>query len=150
MMIEGLFEILCLEAAAAGLNRKMIENKKENYRKALDNFNPGKVSKYDHEDFDRLMGDRGIIRNKAKIGAFISNAQAILRVQEEFGSFDKFIWSYVNDKPMDFSDKTRSIPLDMSKDLKKRGFKFLGPSTTTMFMFHAGMLRWIGEHCPWK
>jgi DNA-3-methyladenine glycosylase I len=145
-----LFEILCLEAAAAGLNRRMIENKKKNYRKAFDNFEPVVVAKYDHRDFDRLMADKGIIRNRAKISAFINNSQALLKIQEEHGSFDKFIWSFVNNKPVDFNEKNKAIPERMSKELKERGFQFTGPTTMSTFMFHAGMLRWMGEHCPWK
>jgi DNA-3-methyladenine glycosylase I len=145
-----LFEILCLEAAAAGLNRKMIEKKKENYRKAFDNFETRKVAKYDHRDFDRLMNDTGIIRNRAKISAFIKNSQAFLKIQEEYGSFDKYIWSFVNDKPINFNEKNKKIPEKMSKELKKKGFQFTGPTTMATFMFHTGMLRWVGEHCPWK
>jgi DNA-3-methyladenine glycosylase I len=145
-----LFEILCLEAAAAGLNRRMIENKKDNYRKAFDNFDPKKVAKYDHRDFDRLMSDKGIIRNRAKINAFINNSQALLKVQEEHGSFDKYIWSFVNDRPVNHNEKNKKIPETMSRELKKRGFQFTGPTTTATFMFYAGMLRWMGEHFPWK
>jgi DNA-3-methyladenine glycosylase I len=145
-----LFEIMSLKAAATGLNRRMIENKKENYRKAFDNFEPEKVAQYDYTDFDRLMNDKGIIRNRAKISAFINNSQALLKIQEEYGTFDKYIWSFVNNKPLDYNEKNKKIPEKMSKELKKRGFQFTGPTTMSTFMFHTGMLRWIGEHCPWK
>lgn len=147
---RALFEVLCLETAAAGLNRKMIEKKKENYRKAFDNFEPEKVAKYDYRDFDRLMNDTGIIRNRAKISAFMKNSQTILKIQQEYGSFDKYIWSFVKGKPVNFNEKNKKIPEKMSRELKKKGFKFTGPTTTATFMFHTGMLRWVGEHGSWK
>jgi DNA-3-methyladenine glycosylase I len=145
-----LFELMCLQAAAAGLNQRMIQKKREGYRRAFDGFDPKKVAGYDHRDFDRLMADEGIVRNRAKIGAFIDNARAFVRVQDEFGSFDRFIWSFVDNSPVDFTDENRGLPEVVGRELKKRGFKFMGPTTVAMFMFHSGMLRWIGEHCPWK
>jgi DNA-3-methyladenine glycosylase I len=142
-----LFEFMLLDAFQAGLSWKTILNKRENFRKAFDNFDPVAIAKYDESKYENLLTDAGIIRNRAKIKATISNAQAFLRVQEEFGTFDKYIWSFVNHQPVINSWKTLSelpaktaISDRMSKDLTKRGFKFVGSTICYAFMQAAGMV----------
>ncbi|UCC21357.1 MAG: DNA-3-methyladenine glycosylase I [Promethearchaeota archaeon] len=142
-----LFEFLILEGAQAGLSWNTILQKRENFRVAFDNFDYTKISKYTDEKIEELMNNEGIIRNKLKIGAFIANAKALLKVQKEFGSFDKYIWKFVNYKPIDNKYKELSeLPSkteqseQMSKDLKKRGFKFVGPTICYAFMQAVGMV----------
>lgn len=142
-----LFEMLILEGAQAGLSWETVLNKRENYRIAFDNFDAKKIAKYDEDKFNELMNNPGIIRNKLKIRATINNAKRFLEVQKEFGSFDKYIWSFVNHKPIvnnfnklsDLPAKTE-ISDKMSKDLLKRGFKFVGSTICYAFMQAVGMV----------
>ncbi len=142
-----LFEFLCLEGAQAGLSWQTILNKRENYKKLFDGFDPTKINRYDEEKIEQLMQDKGIIRNRRKIEAFIVNAQILLELQTEYGSFKKFIWQFVNHKPINNSWKKQSeIPVKtteseiMSKTLKKLGFKFVGPTICYAFMQATGMV----------
>jgi len=127
------FEFLVLEGAQAGLSWLTILKRRENYRKAYDNFDPVKVAKYDEAKVEELLGNAGIIRNRKKIESSINNAKKFLEVQQEFGSFDNYIWNFVDHKPIINSWKTLSeIPAktelsdQISNDLKKRGFSFVG------------------------
>jgi DNA-3-methyladenine glycosylase I len=127
------FEFLVLESAQAGLNWLTILRKRENYREAYDGFDSEKVAQYDEEKINELMNNSGIIRNRRKIEASINNAKHFLDIQREYGSFDKYIWSFVENKPVknhwkDISEVPATSPLsdEVSKDLKKRGFEFLG------------------------
>jgi DNA-3-methyladenine glycosylase I len=144
---KGLFEFLILEGAQAGLSWYTILKKREGYRKAFDNFDVQKISRYTDDDVARLLGNAEIIRNKRKITATITNAQAFLKVQEEFGSFDRYIWQFVGGKPVQNSwarltDIPSSTPESaaMSKDLQKRGFKFVGSTICYAFMQAVGMV----------
>lgn len=142
-----LFEFLILEGAQAGLSWDTILAKRENYRKAYDNFDPVKVAGYTEAKCTELLKDPGIIRNRLKVAASVGNAKAFLAVQEEFGSFDKYIWSFVGGRPID-GKRTRhedvpartEISDSMSKDLKKRGFKFVGSTIMYAFMQATGMV----------
>lgn len=142
-----LFEMLILEGMQAGLSWITILKKRENFRRAFDNFNPKKVAKYGDKKIAALLEDAGIIRNKLKINAAVANAKAFLEIQREFGSFDKFIWSYVDNTPIINRSKTladvpASTPLSdkISGDLKKRGFKFVGTTIIYSFMQAVGMV----------
>jgi len=142
-----LFEFIVLEGAQAGLSWDTILRKRENYRKAFDNFNPEIVAKYDDKKLAELLSDPGIIRNRLKIASTITNAQAFLKVAEEFGSFDKYIWQFVDYKPIVNRWKShKEIPAvtpeaeAMAKDLKKRGFKFMGPTICYAHMQATGMV----------
>lgn len=142
-----LFEFLILETFQAGLSWITILRKRENFRTAFDNFNYQKIAKYDDAKFEELLQNAGIIRNKLKIKATITNAQAFMKVQDEFGSFSKYIWDFVNGKPIDKSyDKMEKIPATtelsdiISKDLKKRGFKFVGSTVIYAHMQATGMV----------
>ncbi|MBU3940817.1 MAG: DNA-3-methyladenine glycosylase I [Nanoarchaeota archaeon] len=142
-----LFEFLILDAFQAGLNWKIILHKRNNFEKAFDKFNAKRIAKYNEKDFERLMNDAGIIRNRLKIGAAITNAQKFLEIKKEFGSFDKYIWQFTNYKTIDNKCKIlKDIPViskesdEMSKDLKKRGFKFVGSTICYAFMQAAGMV----------
>lgn len=151
-----LFEMLCLEGAQAGLSWYTILKKRENYRKAFDNFDAKKMAKYTDKKKEALLLDEGIVRNRLKINAFILNAKAFLEVQKEFGSFDKYIWQFVEGKPLvnkvktmgDVAAKT-AISDAMSKDLLKRGFKFVGSTICYAFMQATGMVDDHVEGC-WK
>ncbi|MHA2392312.1 MAG: DNA-3-methyladenine glycosylase I [Promethearchaeota archaeon] len=141
-----LFEFLILEGAQAGLSWNTILKKRENFRKAFDNFDYKKIAKYDDRKIEELLDNSGIIRNKLKINAAITNAKALLKVQEEFGTFDKYIWNFVNNTPINNNFKTldelpsqTQISKTISKDLKKRGFKFVGPTIIYSFMQAVGM-----------
>ena len=142
-----LFEFMVLDAFQAGLSWKTILNKRENFRKAFNDFEPAIIAGYDEKKFESLMADTGIIRNRAKIRATFTNAQAFLEIQKEFGSFDKYIWSFVDHRPKinswkslsELPAKTRLSDL-MSKDLTKRGFKFAGSTICYAFMQAAGMV----------
>jgi DNA-3-methyladenine glycosylase I len=142
-----LFELLMLDNAQAGLSWQTILNKRENYRKAFDNFNPGKIARYDKRKIASLLKNPGIIRNRLKVESAVTNARAVLEIQKEFGSFDAYIWQFVNGKPIrnDWK-KLKDIPATsseseaMSKDLKKRGFKFVGSTICYAFMQSAGMV----------
>ncbi len=142
-----LFEMLCLEGAQAGLSWITILRKRENYRIAFDNFDVETVAAYDDEKIASLLQDAGIVRNKLKVNAFVRNAQSLLRVQEEFGSFDAYIWGFVDGAPIvNHFTSMGEIPaqtersLAMSKDLKKRGFTFVGPTICYAFMQATGMV----------
>jgi len=142
-----LFEFLILESAQAGLSWITVLRKRENYRDAFDNFDPAKIARYDEKKIEELLNDEGIIRNRRKIMATIANANAVLEIQKEFGGFDKYIWQFVGEKPIQNKWKTiEEIPSfteeseKMSKDLKKRGFKFVGPTICYAFMQAVGMV----------
>ncbi len=142
-----LFEFLVLEGAQAGLSWRTILNKRANFRKAFDGFDPKKVARYDETKIQALLADPGIIRNRLKINAAVGNARAFLIVQEEFGSFDAYIWGFVGHRPIINRWKTgREVPAStaladaISKDLKKRGFKFVGPTIVYAFMQAVGMV----------
>lgn len=128
-----LFEVLILDGAQAGLSWRTILNKRENYRKAFDNFDVKKVAKYSEKKIEKLLQNAGIVRNKLKIASAIRNAKVFLEIQKEFGSFDKYIWGFVNGKPIDnkrnsMSDLPATTELSdiISKDLKSRGMNFVG------------------------
>lgn len=142
-----LFEMLILEGAQAGLSWITILRKRENYRKAFDGFDIDKVISYDEEKLEELRQDAGIIRNRLKIQSAVTNAKAFKAIQEEYGSFDKFIWAYVDGKPMhnewsDISQLPASTELSdvISKALKKRGFKFVGSTIIYAYMQSIGMV----------
>jgi len=144
---KTLFEFLILETFQAGVSWITILNKRENFRKAFDDFNYHKIAKYKEIKFNELMQDAGIIRNKLKIKSAITNAQLFIEIQQEFGSFSKFIWSYVNGKPIinQFQNKdevpaTSGISDRISRDLKKRGFKFTGSTIMYAYMQAVGMV----------
>jgi len=142
-----LFEFLVLESAQAGLSWETILNKRENYRKAYQGFDPLKISKFSAEYCKKLLADSGIIRNKKKIESSITNAQAFLKIQKEFGTFDKYIWSFVNNKPIHTHLENRNdypvsntLSKKISIDLKKRGFTFIGPVIIFSFLEGVGIL----------
>jgi len=142
-----LFEFLVLEGAQAGLSWETVLKKRENYRKAFNNFDPVKVSRYGDKKIEALMGNKGIIRNRLKIASAVNNAKRFLEVQKEFGTFDAYIWQFVNGKPITNRFKSmQEIPATtkesdaMSKDLKKRGFKFVGPTICYAHMQATGMV----------
>jgi DNA-3-methyladenine glycosylase I len=144
---RALFELLILEGAQAGLSWDTVLKKRERYREVFDGFNVEKVAQYDKKKVRELLRDAGIIRNKLKIAATISNAQAFLKVQKEFGSFDKYIWQFVGGKPKQNAWKThKHLPAKttqsdaMSKDLQKRGFRFVGSTICYAFMQATGMV----------
>jgi DNA-3-methyladenine glycosylase I len=144
---RSLFEFLILEGAQAGLSWSTILKKREGYRKAFDNFDARKISKYSETDISRLLHDSEIIRNRLKISATVTNARAFLQLQKEAGSFDSYIWQFVNGKPIRNSwKKITDIPSStpesdaMSKDLRKRGFKFVGTTICYAFMQAVGMV----------
>jgi DNA-3-methyladenine glycosylase I len=142
-----LFEFLILEGFQAGLSWITILRKRENFRKAFNNFDPEKVAVYGKRKINSLLKDEGIIRNNLKVAAAVTNARAFLKVQEEFGSFDKYIWQFVNYKPVRNKFKSlNEVPASteisdiMSKDLKKRGFKFVGTTICYAHMQATGMV----------
>ena len=142
-----LFEFLVLDAFQAGLSWSTILKKRENFRTAFDNFNYKKIANYHQDKIDELLQNEGIIRNRLKINATIKNAKAFMKVRQEFGSFDKYIWSFVGGKTIVNKWKDlKEIPATsneseaMSKDLKKRGFTFVGSTICYAFMQAAGMV----------
>ena len=142
-----LFEMLILEGAQAGLSWITVLRKRENYREAFDNFDAEKIITYDEAKIAELLQNPGIIRNKLKINATISNAKAYLEVQREFGSFDSYIWQFVNGEPIiNHWETLADVPAEtdeskaMSKALKKRGFRFVGPTICYAFMQACGMV----------
>ncbi|PSL46778.1 DNA-3-methyladenine glycosylase I [Chitinophaga niastensis] len=144
---QHLFEMLCLEGAQAGLSWYTVLTKRENYRKAFDNWDAKKIAKYDEKKIEKLLQNEGIIRNRLKVNSVVSNAKAFLAVQKEFGSFDKYIWSFVNHKPVIHHHKSmKEVPAKtaisdaMSKDLLKRGFKFVGSTICYAYMQATGMV----------
>ena len=142
-----LFEYIVLDTFQAGLSWSTVLNKRENFEKAFDKFNAKKIAKYNDKKIAELINDTGIIRNKAKINATVTNAKAFLEIQKEFGSFDKFIWQFTGGKPIinNWKEQSqippRSLESDaMSKELVKRGFKFVGTTICYAFMQAAGMI----------
>lgn len=149
-----LFELFILEGFQAGLSWITILKKRENFRKAFDDFDPHKIAKYNQQKLDALQKDASIIRNRLKIAAAVKNAQAYFKVVNEFGSFQSYLWSFVNDKPIVNQYKSiKEVPttspesIAMSADLKKRGFKFCGPTICYAFMQAAGMVNDHTEKC---
>jgi DNA-3-methyladenine glycosylase I len=145
-----LFEFLTLETFQAGLSWITVLRKRENFRKAFDGFNYKKIAKYKQPKIDALLQDAGIIRNKLKVNAAITNAQAFMEVQKEFGSFSNYIWAFVDGKPIKNKFKSlKEIPANtslsdkLSKDLKKRGFKFVG---TTVVYAHMQATGIVNDH----
>jgi len=149
-----LFEFMILDAFQAGLSWRTVLHKRENFRKAFDNFNVKKIASYGEKEIARLLADEGIIRNKAKINAAIGNAKCFVRVQKEFDSFDKYIWQFTGGKTVrnklkklsEMNVSSRESDL-MSKDLKSRGFKFVGTTICYSFMQAAGMVNDHLTHC---
>jgi DNA-3-methyladenine glycosylase I len=148
------FEFLILEGAQAGLSWSTILNKRENYRRAFDNFEPERVARFDRRRIQKLLADPGIVRNKLKIASSVENAKAFLRLQEEFGSFDRYIWQFVGGKPRINRWKSlKQLPAKtsesdaMSKDLKKRGFNFVGSTICYAFMQATGMVNDHAVNC---
>ncbi|SFE15651.1 DNA-3-methyladenine glycosylase I [Lentibacillus persicus] len=149
-----LFELLSLEGAQAGLSWLTILKRRENYRHVFDNFDPEKVAHFDSDKIHKLIQDKRIIRNRRKIESVIINAMAVLRIQREFGSFDAYIWRFVGGEPIvnDWADHSE-VPAStaeseqMSKDLKKHGFKFVGPTICYAFMQAAGMVNDHTQNC---
>ena len=144
---KKLFEYMLLDAFQAGLSWSTIINKRKNFVKAFDGFDVGKISRYRDGKINKLLNDAGIIRNRLKIHAAVSNAKAFLNIQKEFGSFDKYIWQFVYGKPIVNKCKNlKDIPAStkesdtMSKDLKARGFRFVGTTICYAFMQAAGMV----------
>jgi DNA-3-methyladenine glycosylase I len=144
---RALFELLTLEGAQAGLSWSTILNKREHYRKVFDGFDPKKVSRYGERKVASLMEDAGIVRNRLKVNAAVTNAKAFLAVQKEFGSFDAYLWKFVGGAPIDhrirsIKDIRATTPESdaMSKDLLKRGFKFVGSTICYAFMQAVGMV----------
>src|SRR5689334_16135157 len=145
-----LFEFLVLEGAQAGLSWETILNKRDNYRAAFDGFNPAKIARYNERKIESLMNNAGIIRNRLKINAAVTNARAFLDVTREFGSFDAYVWRFVNGKAL---RRKRGQPVParaelsdaLSKDLAKRGFKFVGSTICYAFMQAVGM---VNDHDP--
>jgi len=142
---DRLFEFLILEGAQAGLSWETILRKRDNYRAAFDRFNPAKVARYDERKIAKLLNNEGIIRNRLKINSAVTNAIAFLEVQREFGSFDEYVWRFVNGKPLkrkpgDPVAARTELSDALSKDLSKRGFKFVGSTIMYSFMQAVGMV----------
>jgi len=144
---KRLYEFLVLEGAQAGLNWRTILSKRENYRRAFANFDPSRVAQFKAGDVKRLLADPGIVRNKLKVAAAVTNAQKVLEIQKEYGSFDRYIWQFVGGKPIKNNFRSVSdIPATtkesdaMSKDLRKRGFKFVGSTICYSFMQAVGLV----------
>lgn len=143
-----LFEALVLETFQSGLSWKTILHKRENFRKAFDNFDPEKVSKYDNKKVEELLENKGIIRHKNKIKATISNSKAFMEIQKEYGTFDKYIWNFVNNKPiinnyMNKNEIPTTSPLsdEISIDMKNRGFKYIGTTTIYSYLQAIGIVQ---------
>ena len=142
-----LFEFLILEGAQAGLSWSTVLSKRENYQKAFNNFDVRKIIKYDQAKIDKLLLNPGIIRNKLKVNSVVINAKAFIEVQKEFGSFDKYLWSFVNDKPVinkwkssDRLPAKTELSDKLSAALKKRGFKFIGSTICYAFLQAVGLI----------
>jgi DNA-3-methyladenine glycosylase I len=142
-----LFEMLNLEGAQAGLSWLTILRKRGNYRRAFDRFDAAKIARYSRAKVARLMKDEGIVRNRLKVEAVIANAKAFLAVRREFGSFDAYIWKFVDGKPLrgPGNRKAAAISETMSKELRKRGFRFVGPTICYAFMQAVGL---VNDHAP--
>ena len=147
-----LLEFLILEGAQAGLSWETILRKRQNYRRAFDNFDSGKVARYGDRKVQKLLADEGIVRNRLKIAAAIQNAKAFLDVQNEFGSFDKYVWRFVNGKTL---RRKRGAPVpvttpesdELSRDMRARGFKFVGSTICYSFMQAVGMVNDHDARC---
>jgi DNA-3-methyladenine glycosylase I len=142
-----LFEFLVLEGAQAGLSWTTILNKREQYRRAFDNFDAARIARYREARMARLLADPGIVRNRSKIAAAVQNAKSFLAVQKEFGSFDQYVWQFVGGRPLQNAwTSMQRVPAQttesekMSKDLVKRGFRFVGPTICYAFMQAVGMV----------
>ena len=153
-----LFEFIVLESAQAGLSWYTILRKRENYRRAFDGFDPNVIAQYDNAKIASLLQDAGIVRNRLKINATVQNARSFLAIQKEFGSFDAYLWRFVNGKTItqafdQLSDyPTRTAESDaLSKDLKKRGFKFMGTTVCYAYMQAVGLVNDHQKNCfKWK
>ena len=150
---KKLFEFLILDGFQAGLSWWLILKRRNALRKAFDNFDPEKVAKYSPDDISRILNSPGVIKNKAKISSAINNAQQFLKIQAEFGSFHVFIWQFVKGKPINNNFTSFSeVPAEteesraMSRELKRRGFKFVGPKICYAFMQAAGL---VNDHLTW-
>lgn len=144
---QRLFEFLILEGAQAGLSWITILRKRDNYRAAFDQFDAAKIARYSTKKIEHLLQDPGIVRNRLKVAAAITNARAFLKVQKEFGSFDRYVWQFVGGAPLQNFRKThQQVPAStpesdaMSKDMKKRGFKFVGSTICYAFMQACGLV----------
>jgi DNA-3-methyladenine glycosylase I len=151
------FEFLTLEGAQAGLSWETILRKRERYREAFHGFDPQRVARFTPARVERLMADEGIIRNRSKIESTISNAKEFLRVQDEFGSFDAYVWRFVGGKPIVNRPRTTADLLAetpeselLSKDLRKRGFRFVGPTIIYAFMQATGLVNDHLATCAWR
>ena len=144
---RALFELLNLEGAQAGLSWATILAKREGYRRAFESFDPAKVARFTAARRSRLMKDAGIVRNRLKIEAVVTNAKAFLALREELGSFDRYLWSFVDGKPLRGPRHREAVAVSerMSKDLKARGFRFVGPTICYAFMQAAGL---VNDHEP--
>lgn len=144
---RALYELLVLEGAQAGLSWATILHKRENYRRAFAGFDPGKVARFDARKVETLLGDPGIVRNRLKVESAVENARRVLEVQDELGSLAALLWSFVDDRPLVARPRTVSeLPAEtaeskaMSKELKRRGFRFVGPTVCYAFMQAAGLV----------
>jgi DNA-3-methyladenine glycosylase I len=150
---RSLFEFLILEGAQAGLSWETVLKKRDNYRQAFDNFDPSLVAQYDQHKVEELLTNPGIIRNRSKINAALGNARAYLMVQEEYGSFDAYLWRFVNGQPQRNHWETLELPAytaeaeALSKDLKHRGFKFVGATICYALMQAVGMVNDHEQDC---
>ena len=149
--------MLILEGAQAGLSWSTIIDREENYRKAFDGFDPRIVAAYDDQKIEELMQDKGIIRNRRKIEAAVSNARAFLKIREEFGSFDRYIWSFTNGEVIDHHlqsledmPATSELSERVSRDLKKRGFRFVGPTIIYSYLQGIGIYNDHLEGCDFR
>ncbi len=149
-----LFEFLLLEGAQAGLSWQTILNKRENYRKAFQSFDPAKIARYTQKDLRRLLNNPGIIRNRLKVESSITNAREFLAIQREFGSFDEYVWQFVGGKPIKHAFGSLSeVPAktleadSLSKDLQKKRFRFVGPTICYAFMQAVGMVNDHTTNC---
>lgn len=152
---QKIFEFMVLDAFQAGLSWKTVLHKRKNFEKAFAGFNPEKVARFSEKKTEALMQDAGIIRNRLKIQATVTNAQRFQEIQQEFGSFDRYIWQFVGGKPMvNKWTESRQLPAKspesdaMSKDLQRRGFKFVGSTICYAFMQAAGMVNDHLKGCP--
>ncbi|MFX1558369.1 MAG: DNA-3-methyladenine glycosylase I [Promethearchaeota archaeon] len=143
----NLFEFLILEGMQAGLSWNTILNKRENFREAFDNFDYNKIAQYQENKIEKLLENKGIIRNRLKLNSVVTNAKAFIKIIEEFGSFDKYLWDFVNNKPIHSAWNTLSeLPSNtelsdkISQDLKKKGFKFIGSTIIYAFMQAVGIV----------
>ncbi len=149
-----LFEMLILESFQAGLSWECILNKRENFRKAFDNFDYNKIAKYDEAKIDELMNNEGIIRNKLKIKASINNSKIFINIQKEYGTFDKYIWHFTNNEIIKRRKKeiqtTSQLSDKISNDLKKRGMKFVGSTIIYSYLQAIGIINDHEQNCDWK